>query len=94
MTRQRRFFGILMLIAAPVVILTACGSATTAPKAGHAASVARYSSAQQVVAALGRAGMACTGGASNAPVVSGAQGPGKVNVTVGDWWGSDGGHVT
>ena len=54
--------------------LAACGSSGTghAASAGHAASVARYSSAQQVVAALGRAGMPCTGGTSNTPVVSGA----------------------
>ena len=69
-----RYIALIVLVLA----LAACGSSAGPghSSAGHAASSpARYSSAQQVIAALGRAGIPCTGGDSGnsfTPVVSGA----------------------
>jgi hypothetical protein len=70
------------LIAPPVLaaalVLAACGSGTAT------ATAARYSSVSQVVAALKRGDLACTGGGDTTPVVSGATSETLCNLTSSD----------
>lgn len=58
--------------------LTACGSGA------KTTTLARYSSVEQIVSALNHGGLACTGGSSNAPVVSGASSETLCNFTPSD----------
>jgi hypothetical protein len=64
--------------------LTAAFALGAAGCGAGAVTAARYSSAQQVIAALDHGGMRCTGGSDNTPVVSGATSESSCNLSASD----------
>ena len=64
--------------------LTAAFALSAAGCGAGAVTAARYSSAQQVIAALDHGGMRCTGGSDNTPVVSGATSESSCNFSASD----------